>query len=100
MARPTLASELLKALSRRTALVRGAWRSGLIHGANLAGAVAMAKERAGGPLGPSSLTRIHAAAYPDRPAIVSASVRLTYRQLDETIDRLAAGLRDRFGLGT
>src|SRR6185295_5736650 len=90
--------ELLTKLAKRTALVRGAWTSGLLHGMNVAGAIAYAKERFGGPIGPSSLTRVHAAAYPDRAAIVSSSERLSYRQLDERIDRLAVGLRDRFGM--
>ncbi len=58
-----------------------------------------------GPSRPLADTTVHdlvarqAAAHPDRTAVIGDDTRLTYRELDQRADQLAAGLRERHGTG-
>src|SRR5258707_155367 len=88
-----LAKTFLEAVARRTALLTTAWKTGLAFSFSPS-----VRGRLAGPLGPSALIGIQAASPPDRRARVSAAGRLRYREMDEHVDRLAAGLRDRHGI--
>lgn len=51
-----------------------------------------------GPLGPLSLWRIHALGSPEREALVTEDVRLTFGELDQRTNRLSRGLQE-LGVG-
>jgi fatty-acyl-CoA synthase len=58
----------------------------------------IAKQGLRGATGPATLIRISAATQPDREALISDARRLTFRDLDTRVDRLAAGLHRHHGL--
>jgi fatty-acyl-CoA synthase len=86
-------------IRRARAVARLAVRSGVLFDAHPAAAVEALRMRLAGPLGLPSLVRVHAAAKPDAPALVFGDRTLSWRTLDERIDRLANGLRRAHGLG-
>lgn len=73
-------------------------RSGLAFDLHPRGVLALARARVTGSLGLAALFRVHAANTPESIAIVCGEQRLTYRELDARIDRLAARLRHEHGV--
>ncbi|AKF07078.1 Long-chain-fatty-acid--CoA ligase [Sandaracinus amylolyticus] len=74
-------------------------RSGIAFDVSPRGVIALARARLSGSLGLATIFRVHAANTPDAIAIVCEGRRLTYRALDERIDRLASRLRHEHGIG-
>jgi fatty-acyl-CoA synthase len=62
------------------------------------GALAALRTLARGASGPSAIFRIQRGNHPDRPAFLFEDQTLTYRDVDDRIDRIAGGLRAQ-GLG-
>lgn len=80
-------------------VARVAARTGLLGELRLPGLVELLRTAARGVTGPSAIFRVHGAAHPDRPAFQFDGRTLSYGEVDERIDRLATGLRQR-GLGS
>src|SRR5262249_2584727 len=62
------------------------------------GLIALGRVFAGGSQNPSQLYRVHAKNSPNKPAIIWHGEATTWGELDQRIDRLAAGLKRR-GIG-
>ena len=77
---------------------RAVVKTGLARDISARGALLYARQRLAGSVGPATLHRIHAANHPDKLALIFGRDRWTYRELDDRIDRLAAGLRDKHGI--
>lgn len=92
-------TEFARWRTRAAALARVAVRSGALFEVRPASLWAALRMRLAGPLALPSLFRIHAASKPDAIAVVSDHRSWSFRELDERIDRLAAGLRDEHGIG-
>jgi fatty-acyl-CoA synthase len=73
-------------------------RSGLVRRATPRGALALLRERLKGALGITSLFRIHAANSPEAIAVVHEGRALSYRELEQRIERLAGWLRAEHGI--
>ncbi|MEQ9072951.1 MAG: AMP-binding protein [Sandaracinaceae bacterium] len=86
-------------IDRARAAARVAFRSGLAFDARPSALVELARVRLAGPLGLPALFRVHAASRGDETAIVYEGRALSWRALDERVDRLAAGLAARCGVG-
>jgi fatty-acyl-CoA synthase len=85
-------------VARARAAGRVAFRSGIAFETRPRGVIAALRARLAGPLGVSSLLRIHAASRPDAPAIVFEGRTWTWGEADARIDRLASALRRELGL--
>lgn len=85
-------------IDRARAAARVALRSGVAFDARAATVIELARVRLAGPLGLPALFRVHAAGRGDAPALVFEGRTRTWRELDERVDRLAAGLAAR-GIG-
>ncbi|MGZ3442076.1 MAG: AMP-binding protein, partial [Polyangia bacterium] len=59
----------------------------------------MARALAGHSFGPSALCALSAARHPDQLAIVDERGALSYAELQSRVERLAASLRARHGIG-
>ncbi|RZO58280.1 MAG: AMP-dependent synthetase [Sandaracinaceae bacterium] len=86
-------------IDRARAAARVAFRSGLAFDARPSALVELARVRLAGPLGLPALFRVHAASRGDETAIVYEGRALSWRALDERVDRLAAGLAARCDVG-
>jgi fatty-acyl-CoA synthase len=103
MVLPTMLVERIQALrgamrelpDRVRAAARVASQSGMLFELSPAGARTAALAIAHGTRNPALAFSIHAANRPNKPAVLWHDRRLTYRQLDDRINRLAVGLRRR-----
>lgn len=73
-------------------------QSGLMWAMTSPGVMAMARVMASGSQNPSQIYRIHAKNSPSKPALIFRGRVTSWGELDERIDRLAAGLQRR-GIG-
>lgn len=73
-------------------------RTGLVHKLRPASIAAVVSERLRGGLGLGSLLRIHGAGQPEAVALVDERHRLSYREVDRRVDRVASELSAR-GVG-
>ena len=99
---PTLRDELTHRLREAARAGRTAATvvrdSGLLQALRLRGLYDFARGSRGASGGPSLVIRLHAANTPHKLALVDGDVRLTYRDLDARINRLANALRE-LGVG-
>jgi len=87
---PALSALVDRALAARVFLKK----SGVTRTFNRGGVVTIAKRLAtrNFPKGPTAIIALHAAHRPEQEALIDGDVRLSFRQLDEHIDRLARAL--------
>ena len=84
-------------LVRKGRVIGGAIRqSGLLSTLRPTKVASYVLHSLGKPRNPTGILRLHAGNSPDREALVDGTTRLTYRQLDERVNRLATALA---GLG-
>lgn len=69
-----------------------------ISGLNAKALATIVKTRSNGASGPSMIYRVHAAFRPEKEAVRFQGQSLTFRQIDQRVDALAAALKTRFGL--
>ena len=74
-------------------------QTGLAHELRAPALGALLRQRLRGKLGLGSVYRVHAASRPETVALVCSGRRITYRELDTRIDRLATHLRHEQRLG-
>jgi fatty-acyl-CoA synthase len=72
--------------------------SGLMWSLTRPGLVALVRAMASGSQNPSLIYRIHAKNSPNKPALIWRGTTTTWAELDDRIDRVAAGL-ERHGIG-
>jgi len=89
---------LSDALDRAGVFAKALWKKGMVFDVPPSALPTIAKQRLKGSTGPATLIRINAATQPDREALVSDARRLTWKDLDRRVDRLAAGLFHHHGL--
>jgi fatty-acyl-CoA synthase len=83
----------LRSIARRGVLLAQAFRATGLGGAiRPTGLASFALRTIGVRRSPSLILRLHAFNTPDKPALIDGEVRLTYRELEERINRLAHAL--------
>jgi fatty-acyl-CoA synthase len=81
--------QILKRGAAAAQAIRG---SGILSAIRPTAAIRFALQSAGTARGPSMVVRFHTFNTPDKLALVDLDTRLTFRQLDERVNRLAHGL--------
>jgi fatty-acyl-CoA synthase len=94
----TLAADVRRAPERVRTAARLARQSGLLWSLTTPGVVEVARVLASGSQNPSLIYRVNARNMPSKPALIWRGHTTSWAELDERIDRLAAGLARR-GLG-
>src|SRR5690349_18514901 len=93
----TVRERLSAALERASLLGKISLRRGLDF--NPKGVATVVRTQLAGLTGPSAIYRVNAAMKPHGDALVFEGQTRSWRELDQRIDRLANGLRDRHGIG-
>jgi fatty-acyl-CoA synthase len=96
---PSVVAALRKQVSRAVRVVRALHQTGIVQPVRPAQLAAFLKDASKLPLGPHLATVFHAAAHPDKEALVEYDAdgvrRMTWGELDATINRLANALAAR-----
>ena len=86
-------------LSSATVLARAMWHTGMVRRLRPGLVPMLLRQTLRAESGPSTIYRLNAASQPNKEALVDGDRRLSYRELDRRIDRLAHGLATRHGVG-
>ncbi|HEX4448285.1 MAG TPA: AMP-binding protein [Polyangiaceae bacterium] len=89
------AEQVAQIPDRARTFARVARQSGLLFQFTPSGLASAVRVLAKGGRNPSTIFAIHGANSPDRPAILWRDRRLTYRELDDRMNRAGAGLQSR-----